>query len=504
MSSLQDMGGIERRLLPLFALLVGLGAIFVDAVIAHGLFWENDPYWTYWITKTFLIMTVFGLGTALVGAGLWQGLGLTAAHTLVLEVYYDWFAPVGLPQEPEWLDFNHLWITGVPAHFLAILGGYLGALWIWRRNGLPERLGTADARGAVSIALLATVLVLVFDALLTHGLIFRSFPGYTYFIQHLLVTFVLLLFWAVYVGFDVVGWLVGALMLSLTWIAYGIYLAPTGLPQEVRYLGYEDLWARAFPGALVSALAGIFLASRLLKAKLHPLGAVVLLLGLPVAASAQGLPASASASGHCMQVVGSDPVDMNSTIAGEGSIQVRTIEKGNRWSHVQNKDEMSVSARWTSGGSVWQVEISETMPRHPLGKYTVWNGVVYRHEMHGHTGIGTAKLPLMRPEIALWGWARVTRDGQEIARMAPAHVMVTSTGPMRGIMLEVDSEDKALVGAPHGYLTVMWHEIEALQMPDSEEQRRKIYGWIGMVALPLLFWWCAARERRVAQNPAVE
>lgn len=31
-----------------FALLTGLCAIFIDAVIAHGLFWDNDPYWTYW------------------------------------------------------------------------------------------------------------------------------------------------------------------------------------------------------------------------------------------------------------------------------------------------------------------------------------------------------------------------------------------------------------------------------------------------------------------------
>jgi hypothetical protein len=38
----------------LFGIMVGLFAIFFDAAIAHGLFWENDPYWTYWVTKTFL------------------------------------------------------------------------------------------------------------------------------------------------------------------------------------------------------------------------------------------------------------------------------------------------------------------------------------------------------------------------------------------------------------------------------------------------------------------
>ena len=42
-----------------FGILTGLAAIFIDATIAHGLFWENDPYWTYWITKSFLIATVF-------------------------------------------------------------------------------------------------------------------------------------------------------------------------------------------------------------------------------------------------------------------------------------------------------------------------------------------------------------------------------------------------------------------------------------------------------------
>lgn len=47
-----------------FSILVGFSAIFIDAVIAHGLFWDNDPYWTYWVTKTFLITTVFLFGTA--------------------------------------------------------------------------------------------------------------------------------------------------------------------------------------------------------------------------------------------------------------------------------------------------------------------------------------------------------------------------------------------------------------------------------------------------------
>ena len=126
-----------------FGILVGLSAIFIDASIAHGLFWDNDPYWTYWITKTFLITSVFTFGTAFLGVGIVPGAILTAVHTLILEIYYQWLAPVGLPQEPEWLDFNHLWITGVPAHYLAIFAGYLLALWLWRRNRVGVELDRA-------------------------------------------------------------------------------------------------------------------------------------------------------------------------------------------------------------------------------------------------------------------------------------------------------------------------------------------------------------------------
>lgn len=66
---------------------VALLAILSDAALGHALLWENDPYWTYWITKTFLIATVFGLGTAWLGVGLARGAAVTAVHTVVLTVY---------------------------------------------------------------------------------------------------------------------------------------------------------------------------------------------------------------------------------------------------------------------------------------------------------------------------------------------------------------------------------------------------------------------------------
>jgi hypothetical protein len=74
-----------------FTGLVALLAIIFDASIGHGLTWENDPYWTYRITKTFLIATIFGLGTACFGIGEVRGAVITVVHSLILTVcYWSW------------------------------------------------------------------------------------------------------------------------------------------------------------------------------------------------------------------------------------------------------------------------------------------------------------------------------------------------------------------------------------------------------------------------------
>ena len=153
-------------------------------------------------------------------------------------------------------------------------------------------------------------------------------------------------------------------------------------------------------------------------------------------------------------------------------------------------------ASFTSGGARYEVAVDKPMPRHPLGQYTTWSGVLYNHEMHGDTGIGTAKLPKMKPEIALWGWGEIKRDGQVIARMAPVHVMVSSSGrPTPGIMLEIDTEEKTLLAERDGYIHVMWHKVDALQMPTGQDRTRMIIGWIAMIGIVALFGWLAHSEK---------
>jgi hypothetical protein len=498
-----------------FSIVVGLSAIFVDAVIAHGLFWENDPYWTYWITKSFLITSVFLAGTGFIGIGLWQGAALTAVHTLILEIYYQWLTPVGLPQEPEWLDFNHLWTTGVPAHYLAILGGYFLALWLWRRRYRAPVAGEqppfADASAFVLYSLAAAVLVTVFDGVITQLILLRDFPGITFFVQHILIAFVFVAAWTIATGVGWQGWLVGSLMLALVWGAYNMYLGPRGLPLSApRYIGYYDLWLYAVPGAFVSSILGWWLAGqfinrfRLLRAATTSTTIIVfaLLTGMPCAEAAEdksaiqrnGLEARAKASGQAVRVVGPDPVDMKSTRPVTGEITVRTVEMGNRWSHVQNTDLVEAVATFGGPDGNYTVTINKPMPRHPLGQYTTWSGVVYDHEMHGDTGIGTSKLARMKPDIALWGWAEVKRNNEVIVPMAPAHVMVTTKGAHTGVMLEVNAEDKALRGEPDGYITVMWPKVDSLAMPHAQTTTRKVIGWIALIGFVVLFGGLAFAE----------
>jgi hypothetical protein len=244
--------------------MVGFLGIFYDAALAHGLFWENDPYWTYWITKTFLITTVFSLATAFFGIGLAQGALATLFHTAILEVYYQFLSPVGLPREPQWLSFDHLWITGVPVHYAVIFAGYASGLWLWRRRTEVAAIWQPSPRRLGAFALLATALVVALDGLIVQWLILRENPGLTFFITRALIAVPFYFWLAAYAGLDLVGVISGAVLLALVWTTYGMYLGPTGLPWgEIKFAGYQTLWLRSFPGQVVAMLLGTWLAARL-------------------------------------------------------------------------------------------------------------------------------------------------------------------------------------------------------------------------------------------------
>jgi hypothetical protein len=374
-------------------------------------------------------------------------------------------------------------------------------------------LGNSSPRPGILWALLISIAVLIIDGIITQGLLLRDFPGITYYVQHLLISFVVFAAWATFIGFDLKGSFAASLLLSLVWVTYSMYLGPLGLPNSLpHYLGYKELWLKSFPGAFISIFIGLLLLSKFMplsmkniaKSIVFILLSISLLLPRPVLAAdpnpvGGGMASAASTSGEGMIFVGSDPYDTKSTQDMTGTITISAVDVGNRWSHVQNIDEMKVNAQIRAGETTYRVRIDKAMPRHPLGRYATWMGVAYNHSMHGNTGIGTSKVPEVKPEIALWGYAVVERDGQVISKMAPAHVMVMSKDPIKGIALEVDAEDKSLIDAPNGYLHVMWPEIDSLKMPTEEREDRETLGWIALIAINGVFLWLVLTE-----NPPVE
>jgi hypothetical protein len=213
------------------------------------------------------------------------------------------------------------------------------------------------------------------------------------------------------------------------------------------------------------------------------------------------MPASASAEGKAMAVVGPEPYDMNSTREANGKVSIRTIDVGNRWSPLQNIDSVEIQCDIKIGDNNYSVTANTPMPRHPHSAYTTWFGVAYDEEMHGNTGIGTSKIPKVKPEIAAWAWGTISKNGEVISKMAPVHVMVMTKNPMEGITLEVSAEDQALLGAPGGYLNIRWPQITSLQTAQKEKMSREIIAWI--ILLLVVAWFCMIARRGLISNRVV-
>lgn len=484
-----------------FTALVAILAIFADAAVGHGLTWENDPYWTYWITKTFLIATIFGLGTAWFGIGVARGAIITAVHTLVLTVYYWTFSPIGLPSSPEWLDLEHTWITGLPIHFGVIYLGYLLALWLWRRG---VQAGDEEESGPqATSALLTSVAILILSGGLA-SLLLGEFPGVTWFLVRLLLTVPFLLWWWAWAGRDRSSAVVGGIVLAFVWATYSQFLGPVGLPDAplrileaspppatVEWLDYRQLWMVSFPVYLVTMVMTLLVVSgRGVRATARPAAATLAIASLLVLTGArseqslgqQGTKASVTASGDVQVETGdfySDSFEL-----GTGEVTVEAEDMGARVSPLPPHDRLVLTASVTVGGREIAVSVQDALVSHPLGEHTTWWGVGLDVEHHGESGIGTDKLPSITSELAAFGLGEATVDGQVIATGVPVHLMTADSGFPNDARLELDvgTEGQEIPGLPAGHLRVLWSDYEA----EIEEPHPIRYTIGGIVLLLLL------------------
>ena len=486
-----------------FAILVGFAAIFFDASVGHGLTWQNDPYWTYWITKTFLITTVFGLGTAWFGIGVGRGALITAVHTLVLTVYYWTVSPIGLPSTPNWLDLEHTWISGVPNHFAVIYIGYLLALWAWRQRWYGSPIPDSAALGGRALAFgLAIVVIAGGLASLALG----DFPGVTWFVVRLLITVTFLLVWWGVFRTDALTGVIGAVLMALVWATYGQYLGPSGLPDRplrilaegpppasAEWLSYRDLWLISLPIYLAVMIVAMAIpAGRAARPRPAPLTLVAL---APVVLLVIALVVSDDEDGVSATFTGSGNVSVEGVGAGAGDIRIDAVDMGNRVSPLPPHDRLLVDATFNAGGQTYAVSVRQAMIEDPLGEETTWWGVgldVRYREEDGET---------FTAEVIGYGFGDLTVDGTLVAQGVPVEVLASHHDDY-GLTLEIGSDVTPIPGVGDGTMTATWSAFSG-DAPQDASTRRYIGGGIlllGFIAAGIIL---NRREDTVSAEEAI-
>ena len=466
-----------------FTALAAVLAMFGDAAIAHPIMWGNDPYWTYWITDTMLMATVFGLGTAWLGTGLLRGAIITAVHMVLLTTYYWSLSPIGLPAQPEWLDLEHTWLTGVPVHFAVYYLGYVAALWLWRKHHAewPQPARPASLPGEAMLALAVGGVVVIVAGLL-QTVVLGEFPGLTWFIVRIAVAAPFALAWRAIAGTDGPAAVSGGLMLGFVLTTYGHYLGPIGLPNEplrifaenpppaaVHWLSYREEFLLVLPVSLgVSVIAFLAAAAwrrhqgdwlRWSRAGVAgAIGATVALTALGIVVAGYIGPdanrASISSTGPVRVEQGA--FYQGNLVPAAGKLRMTVEDHTTRATPLPPHDRVDLEASINHpNGTVYEVRATQPLVREPQGRFKTWSGVGFNVWHHGRSGIGSPLLPAARSNVAVFALGNVSANGATIAAGVPVHVMTMMNDDGR---LELDVGDTSILlpGVPDGHLRAVW------------------------------------------------
>ena len=502
-----------------FTALASLLAIFVDAAIGHAMLWGNDPYWTYWVTDTLLMATVFGLGTAWFGIGLVRGAVITAVHITLLTTYYWSLSPIGLPAHPEWLDLEHTWVTGLPVHFAVYYLGYVLAFWLWQQRSLadtvqPERPFPSPARLATMALAVSMAVVIVVGALQT--LFLGDFPGITWFVVRIAVACPFMIAWWVIAGTDRTAAVGGGIMMGFLLTTYSHFLGPNGLPNPsfrllaenpppavVHWLSYRQEFLVVLPVTVAVSIVGYLIASRGSRSQIREWGrwgamaalaSLIALLGLGIVTAvytgqeANSATVSSKGPGGLEQSAGNQGELTPSSATLHMSVENRNTHR----TPLPPHDRVAIDAVVPgANGITYHIEATEPMVADPQGRFTTWSGVGFDVWHHGRSGIGVATLPPTNSNVAVYALGKVSADGKLIAAGVPVHVMTTSRDGAK-LELHVGDLKFPLPTVPNGYLRVVWPDYEGGYDKTSVYAR---YAWGSGVLMVMLGLGLAAARR---------
>lgn len=500
-------------------------AMLADAVLGHALLWQNDPYWTYWVTDTLLITTVFAIGTAVLGAGVGRGAAITVVQMLVLTTYYWSLSPIGLPADPEWLDLQHTWVTGPPIHFGVYYLGYLIALWLWRRRPAaggepnvadvhPRDLRQQVVRDVLGAAVTALAVVVSVGAAQTAAL--GDFPGATWFVMRTVVLVPFTLAWWAFAGRDRNAAIMGGFVAAVLLVAYGHYLGPIGLPHpnlrvlaqapppaEVYWLSYTQEFLVMGPITILLAVATFLAASRGQGHRWTPLDLKPTTIALSLAAlgaiAAAGVVTwdAVEAADRTVTVASSGEANVEDGPAFEGrlvpatgDLRFRATQTNTRRTPLPPRDAVDLAAVVTHpDGTRYEITTTTAMVNEPAGRFTTWGGVGFDRWHHGRSGVGTSLVDDTRSEVAIYGLGDVRADGEVVATGIPIHAMTVDAG----VELHVGDPTSPVAALPDGHMRVVWDQREGAN-PEGPERARHLLGGL-VLAVMIAAALRAARHR---------
>jgi hypothetical protein len=201
----------------------------------------------------------------------------------------------------------------------------------------------------------------------------------------------------------------------------------------------------------------------------------------------------------------------NTRVLPRGEIRFMAVDRA-AYDTKLSLDSMQLDASFTDHeGNDWRIEQVSLAPISSSVVLEPWfGGVTIDTPFHGHTGVASPGLPLVRCMMCSYGWADVYKNGERVASSALLHIMLTSdtrddnnnfaytkydsTGePIRQV--HIDLFPSNFLPAPGGFLHITWENAEwKLGTPEEIEAIAPKIGFgpeiptITLAAVPHLRW----------------
>lgn len=205
------------------------------------------------------------------------------------------------------------------------------------------------------------------------------------------------------------------------------------------------------------------------------------------------------------------PYSNNTRVLPKGEVRFMAVDRTANDTSL-SLDSMQIEISLTDHeGNDWRIEQVSLAPFSDKNVLEPWfGGVAIDTPFHGHSGVASPAVPLIRCLMCSYGWADVYKNGERVASSALLHIMLSSRtrdpannfayadydaskSPIREI--HVDLHPMNHLPSPGGFLHVVWTDAEwKLGTPEEIQAIAPKIGegaeipTINLAAVPHLRW----------------